>query len=259
MKKTNAIKFLAGCSFLFMTVFSSCKKDKDEDPTPVSTTGSLMFHLHTMADSNEVEAYGDTLIMSDGRQITVSTSQLYISNIKLIKTDGTVVDGPSATIIMKQGVEEYDLGSAPVGNYKSIRFDVGLSDAANSSTPSSSDAILYQPSMWFGASAQPDGFVFVNFEGTIATTATATGTDFIPFVYKIGTTPNRVTITMPDENFSISPDQQSAIHMSADYAKLFTGIQLNGAGNLNITTAAQNSSGLAAQIMANISDLFEYE
>lgn len=94
MKKTNAIKFLAGCSFLFMTVFSSCKKDKDEDPTPVSTTGSLMFHLHTMADSNEVEAYGDTLIMSDGRQITVSTSQLYISNIKLIKTDGTVVDGP---------------------------------------------------------------------------------------------------------------------------------------------------------------------
>lgn len=259
MKKTNAIKFLAGCSFLLLVVFSSCKKDKDEDPTPVSTTGSLMFHLHTMADTNEVEAYGDTLIMSDGRQITVGTSQLYISNIKLIKTDGTVVDGPSATIIMKQGVEEYDLGSAPVGNYKAVRFDVGLSDASNASTPASSDAVLYQPSMWFGASAQPDGFVFINFEGAIDTTAAATGTDLIPFSYKIGTVSNRVTITMPDENYSISPDQQTAIHMSVDYAKLFTGIQLSGAGNLSITTAAQNSSALATQIKANISDLFEYE
>ncbi|HNP98606.1 MAG TPA: hypothetical protein PKK99_06105, partial [Bacteroidia bacterium] len=74
-----------------------------------------------------------------------------------------------------------------------------------------------------------------------------------------GTVSNRVTITMPDENYSISPDQQSAIHMTVDYAKLFTGIQLNNAGNLNLTTAAQNSGSLAAQLKSNISDLFDYE
>ncbi|HNP47864.1 MAG TPA: hypothetical protein PKL85_03460 [Bacteroidia bacterium] len=259
MKKTYSIKFLAGISFLLVVVFSGCKKDEDDDQTPVSTTGSLMFHLHTMADTNEVESYGDTLVMSDGRQIAVSTAQLYISNIKLIKTDGSVVDGPSGTIIMKQGEEEYDLGTAPVGNYKSVRFDVGLSDASNASTPASSDQVLYQPSMWFGASAQPDGFVFINFAGSIDTTAAANGTDLIPFTYKIGTVSNRVTITMPDENYSISPDQQSAIHMTVDYAKLFTGIQLNNAGNLNLTTAAQNSGSLAAQLKSNISDLFDYE
>ena len=141
-----------------------------------------MFHLHTMADTNEVESYGDTLVMSDGRQIAVSTAQLYISNIKLIKTDGSVVDGPSGTIIMKQGEEEYDLGTAPVGNYKSVRFDVGLSDASNASTPASSDQVLYQPSMWFGASAQPDGFVFINFAGSIDTTAAANGTGYSVYI-----------------------------------------------------------------------------
>lgn len=257
MKKVNSIQMLFVSALFLIVAFSSCKKD--DDTTPASTTGSLMFHLHTMADTSEVEAYGDTLVMTGGRQITVTTAQLYISNIKLIKTDGTVIDGPSTTIFMKQGTEEYDLGTVPVGNYKSVRFDIGLSDSQNSSSPAMSDAILYQPSMWFGATAQPDGFVFVNFQGTIDTTNSATGTDLIPFSYKIGTTAHRVTITMPDENYSVTPDQQTAIHMEVNYAHMLDGIQLNNAANLNVTTAAQNSGSVAAQIATNIADMFEYE
>lgn len=258
MKNIKSIQLLFVSALFLIITFSSCKK-KDDTTTPVSTTGTLMFHLHTLADTTEVDSYGDTIIMTGGRQITVTAAQLYISNIKLIKTDGTVIDGTSTTIFMKQGTEEYDLGTVAAGNYKSVRFDIGLSNSQNSSTPATSDAILYQPSMWFGATAQPDGFVFVNFQGTIDTTNAATGTNLIPFAYKIGTTAHRVTVTMPDKNFTVTPDQQSIVHMVVDYAHILSGVQLNVATNLNVTTAAQNSGAVATQVASNMSGMIVYE
>ncbi len=256
MKNIQSV-FLSALFIVF--VFSSCKKDTTATP-PESTTGTLSLHIHTNADSNEVGNYGDTVVMTSGRKIAVTTAQLYLSNIKLIKTDGSVVDGPSTIVLVKQGTEVYTIGSVTAGNYKSVRFDVGLSDAVNGSTPSSSDVILNQPSMWFSSTAQPDGFVFVNFQGIIDTTDAMTGTDLVPFTYKIGTTWHRITVTMPDQNYTVVPDQQMYIHMTADYAKLFDGVQLNVNSNLSITTVVENWGALATQIADNnISSMFDYE
>lgn len=255
MKNIISISILATGLFAFMMVFTACHKD--ENPAP--STGSILFHLHTLAGDDEVENYGDTMELTDGRKIAVTTAQLYLSNIKLIKTDGSVVDGPDTIVFMHQGTEEYELGSVPAGNYKSVRFDVGLSDAVNASTPAASDPILYQSSMWFGAAAQPDGFVFINFQGTIDTTSAGNGTDLVPFAYKIGTNANRVTVTMPDQNHTIVPDQLDVFHIVVNYAALLDGVQLNNSGNLQLTTAAQNNSALANQIVINIVGMFEYE
>jgi hypothetical protein len=257
MKNKNSVKFFALLLSVLYISISSCKKDKVEET--VTANGSLMLHIHTMADTTEIEALGDTIFLSDGRMLVADAAQLYISNVKLIKTDGTVVDGPSVILLQKQGTEEYEIGSVPAGNYKSIRFDVGLSNSVNSSSPSSSDAVLYQPSMWFGANAQPDGFVFVNFSGSIDTSLAMDGSGFAPFAYKIGTTPNRVTITMPDENFTVSPGMEAMVHMSVDYAKLLAGLDITNASNLSVATPADNGGSPATEIVANISDLFEYE
>ncbi len=216
-------------------------------------------HLHTFAGTSEVENYGDTITLPGGRKMTVSTSQLYISNIKLIKTDGGIVDGPSTIVLMKQGIEDYDLGDVPSGNYKSVRFDIGLSDVVNASTPVSTDPILFQPSMWYGATAQPDGFVFLNFQGTIDTTSTPYSNTLIPFQYKIGTNEHRVTVTMPDLSYQVLPDQLTVLHIQADYAKIFDGIQLSGNGNLSITTVEQQSWSWISIITNNIASMFEYE
>ena len=261
MKKNKLVALVLTGLAVFTFSISACKKDKsEEEVTPESSTGSLMFHLHTMADTNEVEAYGDTLTMTGGKHIVVTTAQLYLSNIKLIKTDGNVVDGPSSIVLVKQGIEEYELGAVPAGNYKAVRFDVGLSDVVNASVPSSSNTTLYQNSMWFDASmAMANNFVFANFQGKIDTSATNTGSNLIPFALKLGTNSHRVTVTLPDKNFTVAPDQMAAVHMSADYAKLFDGVQLNQTSNLSLTTVAQNSGSLANQIAANVATMFEYE
>jgi hypothetical protein len=238
-------------SGLFIT---SCNNDN-----PAEKPGTLAFHIHTLIDSIEVENYGELLTRADGRKITVTMAQMYISNVKLIKTDGSVVDGPSSVILVKQGVEEYELGEAPAGSYKTVRFDVGLSDAVNASTPAVSDPILYEPSMWFGATAQPEGFVFVNFQGTIDTTDALTGTNLIPFAFKIGTNAHRITITMPTQNFDVISDQLSVVHLETNYAKLLDPVDLNINGNLNITTPEENSWAWITQMEDSIAGMFDYE
>ncbi|HZV71003.1 MAG TPA: MbnP family protein [Saprospiraceae bacterium] len=253
MKLIPALLAIAGLMTLTIT-FNGCKDDD-----PVTKPGSLAFHIHTLIDANEVENYGEVLATEEGRQISVTTAQLYISNVKLIKTDGSVVDGPSSILLVKQGVEEYEIGDVPAGDYKTVRFDVGLPDAVNASVPNPSDLTLYNPSMWFGATPQPDGFVFLNFQGSVDTTDALTGLNLIPFDFRIGTNAHRVTITMPDENFSVVPDQQAVVHLEANYANILDLVDLNVAGNLNIRTPEENSWLWVSQLETSIGDMFEYE
>lgn len=234
--------------------FNACNTDE-----PAVKPGSLAFHVHTLVDSTEIENYGEVITRKDGRQMTVNTAQLYISNVKLIKIDGSVIDGPSSPVLVKQGVEEYELGEAPAGNYKIIRFDVGLSDVTNSSNPSSTDLNLNQPSMWFGATAQPNGYSFINFQGTIDTSSAPYGGPLVPFAYKIGTNAHRVTITMPEQNFTISAGQLSVVHLEANYGKLLDGIQLNQSSNIHIVTVEENGWSWVSDMENRIAQMFYYQ
>jgi len=240
---------------MFLIGFTAC----DDDDDPATSKGSVALHIHTFAGGNEVEAYGDTLLLGDDRKIVVNTAQLYLTNFRFIKLDDSEVQGPATVLFMKQGVEEYELGEVEAGNYKGLRFDVGLSDASNASTPDPNDPALFQSTMWFGSTAQPDGFVFVNFQGAIDTTLNANSNSLAPFAYKIGTNDNRVTITMPQENHTVVPDQLDVYHMKVDYAGLFNGIVLSNPNNLQMTTPEQNNSVLAEQLVTNIATLFSYE
>jgi hypothetical protein len=264
MKSLKIIKtaLLLACICIGLGMASCKKKDTTNSTTPTTTAnGTVMLHLHTNVDSNEVDAYNDIYIVSGGRKISVSRAQLYVSGIQLIKADGSTYDVPNLTILKVMEIEEYLVGSVPAGNYKSIKFNVGLSPATNSTTPAANDSTLNKPNMWFGATAQPSGYVFVNFQGKIDTThaANATAAQMQPFNYRIGTNANLKSITMPDQSYSVLPNQVQFIHITIDYNKLFNGIQLNNANNLNVNTASDNSSALGIQITNNIPAMFTYE
>ncbi|MCW3086505.1 MAG: hypothetical protein JWP12_3871 [Bacteroidetes bacterium] len=254
--KTGLILVAAITAF----TFSSCKKDKDETPVPAGN-GTLLFHLHTNVDTSEVEDYGDLHVMTNNRKIIVNKAQLYISNIQLIKLDGSTYSVPGKIMLKKMEEEEYMIGSVPAGNYRSVKFDVGLSSSTNVSVPASGDSTLNQPAMWFGATAQPAGFVFVDFEGTVDTTTAANGSiaQMQSFTYRIGTNANLRTVTLPNQNYTVSPNQAQFVHMTIDYNKIFTGIPLNVSSNLNMSTTADNAGWLGTQLSDNISSMFSYE
>ena len=246
--------------FTLLFLINACKKSTDSPPaTTQSTTGTLYFHLHTNVDSNEVDAYGAVYILTGGRKISVNKAQLYISNIQLIRADGSVYPVPNTILLKVQETEPYLVGNVPAGNYSSVRFTVGLDSVTNLKTPAVSDSALNNSSMWFGATAQPEGYVFVNFQGTIDTTASANGTNLLPFMYMIGTNANRRQVTMPNQNFTVTTGQAQYVHMIIDYNKLFTGVNLSNSNNLMIMSPTANSSAVATTISNNIPSMFYYE
>jgi hypothetical protein len=259
MKTKKHIQILITAVISSMILFNSCKKKDTTTPTPAN--GTLMFHLHTNVDTNEVDQLGAVYVMTGGRKISVTFAQLYVSGIQLVKPDGSIYSVPGTIMLKKQQNEVYTVGSVPSGNYTSVRFNIGLSAATNASTPGISDTILNVPAMWFGNTAQPSGFTFVNFQGTIDTTTSANGTigQMQPFTYKIGTNAHLATVSMPTQNFTVSPSQIQYVHMIIDYSKLFTGIKLNSSSNLTIATTSDNTNALATEVANNIPLMFRYE
>lgn len=240
-----------------ITFFATCKKDDDKTNNNNTTAnGKLLFHLHTNIADTEAE-YGDKAANADGRMMTLSLAQLYISGVKLIKTDGSSININNAYLLVKTGEEQYLVGDAPAGNYTTVSFNVGIDADANkidpSTQPASSVLSPQNPSMWFGATDK--GYIFVNVAGTIDTSANKNGVANYPFSYKIGSDALLKTVTMPTKSFTISPDQAQEVHLVADYSMLLNGLNLK-TENMNATYYNQN---LAAKVAGNIPQMFRYE
>ncbi len=254
---------LSSLSFILLLSVISCKKKTTVavEPTPTPNNGNVRLHFHTNVDTNEVSTYNNNYIISGGRKISVSVAQLYVSGIQLIKTDGNTIDITGLNVLKLMEVEQYALGSVPPGDYKSIRFSVGLAASTNSLNPAIGDSTLNRANMFFGATAQPLCYVFMNFQGKIDTSNAANNTvaQMRPFTYRIGTNAHLKTITMPDKNFIVTSDQTQYIHIVIDYNKLFTGVNLNTNSNLTVNTVGDNALPLSNTITNNIPLMFRYE
>jgi hypothetical protein len=60
---------------LSMVIFTAC----DDDDNPATSKGSVALHIHSYVGSNEIEQYGDTVLLANDRKIAVSTAQLYLT------------------------------------------------------------------------------------------------------------------------------------------------------------------------------------
>jgi len=152
------------------------------------------------------------------------------------------------------------VGKLAVGTYKSVRFKVGLPSAVNSSIPSDSpDSVsLNHPEMWFGSTAQPDGYCFLHVSGEIDTSSTLSG-NMTPFQFRIGTNSNYEQVIMPLEYFTVVENQVVFSHIIIDYSKLFSGIGLNDPANLSILDPSDNSTLPGQTVSNNIPLMFRYE
>jgi hypothetical protein len=254
MKKNYNITFV----LLAILVIFGCSKKNDNN---AEVTGQLYFHLHTNVDTAEVDDYNTVIQSSDGRKISLSIAQLYISNIQLVKLDGSIYPVTCKILLKVLDNEVYFVGNVPAGNYNSVIFNIGLDSVTNSEKPLNTDTVLNRPEMWFSNVAQPQGYVYLNVEGKIDTSANADGSvaQMVPFAYKIGTQLNVKQVTMPVQHYSVLPNQTEYVHMIINYMKVFNGVDLSKPGNLSIKNISDNSGALANQIANNIPGMFSYE
>jgi hypothetical protein len=258
MKAKLILIFVVLVNLLLTSCVDNALSDAPTNDNP--PVGSLMFHLHTYLEDQEVDLYTIDYTLKSGRVMSLTLAQIYISEIQLVRFDNTTYDIPLKKILKVFEADSYLAGNIPVGNYKTIRFKIGLDASTNTLEPkSSADSIILNKSeMWFSNTAQPDGYVFMNVQGKIDTTTNLSGTK-IPFCYKIGTNANYVQINMPDKTYTITKDQVFYQHIYIDYSKLFTDVKFNIESNLSVKTPLDNSSSIAQKIKNNMSTMFIYE
>jgi hypothetical protein len=244
---------------LLIVMVYSCDKEKDEpfDEAIIVPTGKVWMHLHNTVGSNDVELYNTTYFDANGRGLRLSKAQFYISNIELVKLNDEVV--PAKNILLKTLEEEsYLIGDISVGNYKAVRFKLGLTDDLNNLSPDVvSTNELKDTSMWYNSGDYSDGYVYLNAVGEVDTSIDLSG-KYASFDYKFGTSSNLVTVNLPENTFPVYEGIISYIHLNADYSQLFQNLDIKDVNNLNLTTVQGNNTKteLVTTLKTNISNLF---
>ena len=252
--------------------FSGCKPKPG--PTPAAPPGSLIFHLHTLAGDSEVTDSNNVYVNQDGRNMRLYFSNIFISNIRLITAAGDTISPLPDTVVLKQfGEEIYPLGNVPAGNYKTVKFDVGLPAKINHSNPASypssepysslNSAWIWPTSMWSGNTTS--GYNFAAIKGLIDTSASGKGVPTQPFVYKIGGDNIRTTILMPVLPFTVASGIPFTVHMTIDFGYFLHGLNPKTQNTCNFVSNPTLAATMATNITTYDADgsskaaMFRYE
>ncbi|HXC05421.1 MAG TPA: MbnP family protein [Bacteroidia bacterium] len=240
--------------FTTMLLLASCHKDSVSPPP--QTYGQVYFHLHTNIDTAEVDT-ANVCTDATGRRIRLRIAQFYGSGFQLQKPDGSWLPVLGAYILKTIANEAYFIGTVPTGNYTNVTFNVGLDPSRNASNPfgysNGSIFALQTPSMWFGSTTQ--GYMFLNVQALVDTTASHTGPVNIPVSYQTGTSAMLKSVTFPAQSFSVVTNTITFVHIICDYGKLLQGINFKTQPN---GTPFSNPA-IATQVANNIPGMFHYE
>ncbi|WP_424950856.1 MbnP family protein [Deinococcus sp.] len=177
--------------------------------------------------TNGTQPFTGTLTTSAGQSIQTTLWQMYISNVALVKADGTEVALPGLNLIRLDGKGPFQnilafKGDAPAGEYRGIRFDVGVPRALNHVDASTQkDPLGMDVGMFW---AWNPGYIFSRYEGKAT----------------IGNQTTDVYLHMGDDKRRLSVNL-------ADVMKPGTAISVGAAGktvNVNLDASRMVSGGL---------------
>ena len=112
--------------------------------------------------------FNGTLTTSAGQKLKMDNWQMYISNVSLVKPDGSEIRLPGLKLLKLGAAGPFQKvlafkGDAPVGQYRGVRFDIGVPRDLNHLDASTQSAPLGLDSGMFWA--WNPGYIFSRFNG----------------------------------------------------------------------------------------------
>lgn len=232
-------KLLSGAFALLLLLLAvpACKDDAAIDETPVGF-GEVEFEFENRAGDVTLEL-GKDYTNAAGESLRFSTFDYYISNIVLIKDDGTqyVVPRDQSYFLLKHDdpdSRELKLENVPAGDYTGLQFVIGV-DSAKSVSPIAERTGVLDPA---GAASGMywswnSGYIFVKVEGTSPVAPLDPGSGQNIFQYHTGlfggydspTLNNLKTVrlTVPDEAAKVREGKEAPhFHLYVDALEIFT-------------------------------------
>lgn len=242
----NILYTLLIASVVFAT---SCKKD---DEVPQLKYQSLSFKFQPYSGSDALN-YSSTFTNADGRNFTLTEFRYYVSGIKLIKEDGSELPITNKYLLVSPSTSVYPVGDVPAGNYKGIKFSVGVDYDANHGDPTLYAAdhplAIQSPGIHWSWMM---GYIFMKIEGTCDTSATGTAGEYHDMFYHIGMDSYLTEVDLSTSSFSVSGDSPKQITFKTDVNVLLEDVDME----TEWSTHTMDNMPLATRIKNNIPDMF---
>jgi hypothetical protein len=245
------------------TVFASCSND-DTDSDLTNQYGNLEVEFDNVFGNANLILDSQSNVTSQGETMNISNVKYVISNIVLIKEDGSTFVYPKAEsyFIVSEADEVsriLELGNIPAGNYTAIRFGIGVDEAQYDLGEAGQGGLFVLAQNEGMASVWGEGYKHLLLEGTFTSSTVASPTAFIVNTGKSATAYNytQVTLDFPDKALvrsTITPD----VHIFADAAKVIDGNnKINLSANITGGSGSMITSGENMSLVtANLSQMF---
>lgn len=211
IKKSSQLFF--AILFFFFLNFFGCKKDQTTPPLD-NPTGAITFNISHVFGNNPLRFSKSYITANDTIRIQ-SQFAYYFSNIKLTKTDGTIVS-PGNFFLVHYDIDSQNpdsttvtINNIPQGDYKTLSFVLGV-DSLHNHTVGQTGAL--DPSLgmcWFWNT----GYIFYRLKGNFGATNTS-------FSFDLGGDANLMTYDFP-ATFSLVDSRK--INLKMDIQKMFNG------------------------------------
>ena len=152
---------------IFMCLaIAGCRKKADPviaDP-PANDTREVHVNFANFAGSDSLKLNTGTYINASGESFTVSMFNYYISNIRLIAASGNDYVEKESYHLVRHGVNgsmHFHLTDVPQGDYKAIRFLIGVDSARNVSGSQSGALDVNNGMFW----TWNTGYIMAKMEG----------------------------------------------------------------------------------------------
>ncbi|GAA4435198.1 hypothetical protein GCM10023091_11200 [Ravibacter arvi] len=254
---------------LLLTIALFTASCQDNAPTP---GGKIRVEFDNVVGEKNLVLNGVTYQNQSGEDFVVTKLNYYISNIKFIRTDGTIYTVPqdSSYFLIREETRSSQFAmirNVPLGEYDHIEFMVGV-DSLRNTMPLSRRKGALDPGGVEGHDGMywnwNSGYIFMKLEGTSPHGNPVND----KFYYHIGlfggydekTVNNTrvVRLKFGDDKVVVTEEKTPEVHLMADVQKFFDGpgTQLSIANNWSVMGAQQT---LSAMIANNYQQMFRYD
>ncbi|SEJ44080.1 hypothetical protein SAMN05216327_110140 [Dyadobacter sp. SG02] len=236
MKRT--FSWLLAWAFASGVLMVSCAfPDEDDDTDPIET-GTIQLQFDNIVGDKDLQLDSTRYINAAGEDFTVSKLNYYISNIKLVRMDGSIFTVPqdSSYFLIREANQESQnltIRNVLTGEYAGIEFVVGVDSVRSVMEPDSPGrkGIL---DIYSGPTNEEamywdwnPGYIFMKLEGSSDSSTTANG----KYYYHIGFFGGRtertlnnlrtVKLTFPGQKAIVTTSIVSKVFIQADIQKIF--------------------------------------
>ena len=209
MIKNNLIQYLFALLLLASAALMSCK---DNNNTP--TYGKVNIEFEQVWDSTDLEFQLDTNFVNSQTHDTVNASEFkfYISNIILIKPDGSEWKEENSYHLIDPENNVITIENIPIAEYSSMKIMLGIDSSHNASLSNIGDLNPSNGMFWNDS----NGYIFLKTSGNYANKSKG------QFNYKLGIRNSGISLNFPfPELLKIKPIALPEIHLKSEISSIW--------------------------------------